>query len=312
MDALTHILRVVRLSPQPFQQCELFSPWRIEHSAHNNADLYMLEKGTCWLSILDTEQIIRLAVGDLVVISNSARYFLTNQPVAIGTTEPDLAKSGTELTRLDHATDDPAGATQLCFGQFRPEIDIVYPIFSLLPPLIHIKNQDGQPIYWLATALRGITSEAQISRPGYEAVISRLMDILFIMVMRTWIVQHSPEEGGWLGALYDPHIGKSLNAIHGQPEKNWTVEALAKVSLMSRSIFAQKFTALVGEPPIKYLTRWRIQLSTTWLDQVNNFSLAQIAQRVGYTSSYAFSKAFKRLTGVSPTKYRETHHYSAH
>ncbi|MCL4252719.1 MAG: AraC family transcriptional regulator, partial [Anaerolineae bacterium] len=164
---------------------------------------------------------------------------------------------------------------------------------------------DGQPIYWLAMALNGIESEAQGKRPGYEAVISRLMDVLFIMVMRSWIDQHETGEGGWLGALYEPYIGNVLHAIHGNPGDTWTIERLAQVAMMSRSNFIERFTRMVGEPPMKYLTRWRIQLATTWIGDDNTLTLEQIAHRLGYSSSFAFSKTFKRFMGIAPNHFKQ-------
>jgi AraC-like DNA-binding protein len=183
--------------------------------------------------------------------------------------------------------------------------DVVYPIFSWLPSFIHIPNQEGRPIYWLAMAMQGIGSELQGARPGYEAVVSRLMDILFIMVMRSWIDQHASQEKGWLSALVDPYIGVILNALHEQPNAPWTLDKLAQLAMMSRSAVVDRFTSIVGEPPMRYLTRWRIQLATTWLHDDDQLTLEQIAHRVGYTNAFAFSKAFKRIVGLSPSEYRD-------
>lgn len=131
------------------------------------------------------------------------------------------------------------------------------------------------------------------------------MDVLFIMVMRSWIDQQKTGEGGWLGALYDPYIGNVLHAIHGNPENHWSLEQLAQIATMSRSTFAERFTRMIGEPPMKYLTRWRIQLATTWITDDSTITIEQISQKVGYSSAFAFSKTFKRFMGVSPNHFRQ-------
>lgn len=291
MDALNHVLHAIRLQPEPFRHHDLTTTWPVQLSVLNTAAYHLVEKGGCWLQIDGSREALELERGDLVVVSNTPRYQLLVKP-------PAGLQAGWRVS------EGGGGAAQLIYGEFRSEHNIATPIFSLLPPLIIIRNHDGQPIYWLATALRGIESEARARRPGYEAVVSRLMDILFIMVLRSWIDQHSVG-GGWLGALYDPQLGKALNAIHGQPEQAWTLDKLAQVVAMSRSVFSERFKSMVGEPPMKYLTRWRIQLATTWLSDDDNLTIEQVAARLGYTSSFAFSKAFKRVTGSAPTTYRQ-------
>lgn len=271
MDALKQVLHAIRLKPQIFEACTLNAVWTVDSSA-DCATYYLVQSGQCELKA--GTHTLPLHPGDLAVVSNTRSYCLKN------------------------ASAEPA---TLLIGEFRAEQNIVYPLFSLLPSLILIENQAGQPIYWLATALQGIMSEVQGGRPGYEAVISRLIDILFIMVMRSWIDQQPNESGGWLSALYDPHIGKSLNVIHAQPDYRWTLPQLAQIAGLSRSAFSQRFLAMVGEPPMRYLTRWRIQLAMTWLQDDPTLTIEHVARRVGYSSPFAFSKAFKRLTGIPPS-----------
>jgi AraC-like DNA-binding protein len=165
-------------------------------------------------------------------------------------------------------------------------------------------------VEWLAIALQFIADELENTRPGRDTIISRLMDILFIMVVRYWIDHHAASEKGWLSALRDPQIASALGDIHRQPEHTWTVEKLAAGAHLSRSAFAARFTALVGEPPLAYLTRWRMQLAMAWLLD-DTETLEAIARKVGYSSAYAFSKTFKRLVGVAPGEYRRGQHKAA-
>lgn len=141
-------------------------------------------------------------------------------------------------------------------------------------------------------------------RPGRETIISRLTEVLFIMIMRYWIEHQGNAQGSWLSALHDPRIAAALEALHRQPERAWTVEQLAAEVNWSRLAFAARFSQLVGEAPLKYLTRWRMQLAMMWLADTED-SIEVIAWRTGYTSVYAFSKTFKRLTGIAPGAYRK-------
>lgn len=281
VDPLQDVLHAVRIQPQVFRRETCAPPYHLSYSAAQVSGVHLVEQGTCWLSS-EGGTPLPLGAGDLVVVSNTRRYALLDAP--------DGAARGVGITLVQ--------------GEFRAEQNIVYPIFSLLPPLIHVPSQNGQPVYWLATALGGIASEAAGQRPGYTAVISRLMDVLFIMVMRSWIDQQRPGEGGWLSALYDPQLGKVLHAVHADPGHDWSLETLARIATMSRSVFVERFTTLVGEPPMKYLTRWRVQLATTWLGDDAQLTIEQMARRLGYASPFAFSKAFKRLMRLSPTDFR--------
>jgi AraC-like DNA-binding protein len=280
MDALKYVLHAVRIKPQLFRYDHMVGDWQLSPTATRGSTIHFVQEGACLLQLDEQKPPVMLSTGDLVVVSNTKQYRLS--PVH---------------------TDSPP--ITLVHGEFRAEQNIAYPIFSLLPTLIHVNNDNGQPIYWLEMGFRGVNSEAEGKRPGYEAVISRLMDVLFIMVMRSWIDQHQTGEGGWLWALYDPHIGKVLHAIHGKPDYHWTLEKLAQIAMMSRSTFVEKFTNMVSEPPMKYLTRWRVQLATTWLGDDDTITLEQIAQRLGYSSAFAFSKTFKRFIGVSPNHFRQ-------
>jgi AraC-like DNA-binding protein len=130
-----------------------------------------------------------------------------------------------------------------------------------------------------------------------------LIDIILVQAARVWVEEQPQDQGGWLGALRDPQIGVALGLIHREPQRNWSVSALAREVGMSRSIFAAKFSSLVGDPPLSYLTRWRLWQASKLLVE-GNLSVAETAQRVGYESEAAFSKAFKRHFGQSPLAYR--------
>jgi AraC-like DNA-binding protein len=303
MDALTQVLHVLRLQPRMFYRLELAASWGMGLSVGNGASFHVMERGGCWLKMPDGE-ILALNTGDLVVISHTDDYALLSDQDAQALPLASVLKQrdAQGVVRMSNGDGDIA---RLICGSFQPEYEATYPLFSLLPRLIHIRGEEGRSLDWLTTSLYFISDEATAARPAKDTVISRLMDILFIMVVRHWIDERSPETGGWLGALYHPYIGLVLSALHAQPEQAWSVETMANTAGLSRSAFAAQFTVLVGEPPMRYLTRWRMQLAVMWLTSDSKLSIEEIAWRVGYDSPYAFSKAFKRLLGVAPRAYRE-------
>lgn len=305
MDALTQVLKVLRLQPSAFHHLKLESPWGMQLAAINGAAFHVVEEGQCWLRLGD---ILRpLKQGDIIVVSNTASYELVadaESPVLMldqvlsHRGEDGYIRLGTEQTGL---------YTSLLCSYFRTEQNAPFPLFSILPPLIYIPGSAGRAIDWLAAPLELVAFEADHAYPGKETVISRIMDILLIMVIRHWIVHQQDTNGGWLNALYHPLIGEVLGYMHRQPELSWTVESLAAAVHMSRSSLANQFTLLVGEAPMKYLTRWRMQLAASHLLDDPAATVEQVALGVGYASPYAFSKTFKRWLGLSPTDYRQVH-----
>ncbi|MBC7870335.1 MAG: AraC family transcriptional regulator [Chitinophagaceae bacterium] len=303
MDALKHVLQLLRLKAKLFYRMELAAPWGMALAVSNAAAFHVVEYGQCWLRLSDHKDPILLGQGDLVVISNQAHYEVVDDLKTDVIPLREFVRGRKEHGITCPSASKPHIATLIC-GEFRTENEAVYPLFSLLPPLILIKGEAGQSAEWLTAALRFIASEAADARPGSETVISRLMDILFIMVMRYWIDHHASSDGGWLGALYHPQMGKILGYIHREPQRDWTVESLAEAVQMARSTLAAQFTAMIGEPPMKYLTRWRMQVAAMLLMDNPMLTVEAVALRVGYTSPYAFSKAFKRLIGLAPSDFR--------
>jgi AraC-like DNA-binding protein len=167
-----------------------------------------------------------------------------------------------------------------------------------LPPLVEV--DDGLDSAWLAAAFSLIASETKSGRPGADAVTARIADVLVIQAVRAW-VQHSPDRG-WVAAVRDPRIGAALDAIHADPAAPWTLATLAERATLSRSAFAAAFAELVGEPPLAYVTAWRMDLAAR-LVRETDLSLARVAERVGYRSEASFNRAFRRAHGMTPGAY---------
>jgi AraC-like DNA-binding protein len=173
-------------------------------------------------------------------------------------------------------------------------------LVDILPPVIKIAADSGR----MQTTLALLAAEARDLQPGGEAVITRLGDILVIQAIRSWLETDPGARTGWLGALQDPQIGHAIMLIHGEPARDWTVASLAAELAMSRSAFAARFTALVGEPAMQYVTRWRMQVGLHALKD-EGATVGELADRLGYRSEAAFARAFKRVMGFPPGTVRK-------
>ena len=191
-----------------------------------------------------------------------------------------------------------ARTTLLC-GAVRFDHPAARHLVEVLPSVIHIESAISPYPDRMHATLALLAAEAKELSPGGEAVITRLADILVIQAIRTWIETDPAAQSGWLGALSDPQIGHALSLIHRDPAREWTVAGLAGELAMSRSAFAARFTDLVGEPAMHYVTRWRMNVAIDAL-QDDGATIAELAGKLGYRSDAAFARAFKRVTGRSP------------
>ena len=180
----------------------------------------------------------------------------------------------------------------------------ISPIFSSLPPYLHIARSDGPPNQWLQGNIDHIIAEVESRRPGAEALLSRLTELLFVETLRSYLDRLPEHETGWFAALKDPMVGRAITSMHEDPARAWTVAELARKAAVSRSALAARFSELLDISPIAYLTRWRIRLATNLLEQPQH-SIADIATRVGYESESAFNRAFKREMGEPPATWRK-------
>ena len=195
--------------------------------------------------------------------------------------------------------------TTLICGAVRFDHPAARNLVSSLPATIHVEASSSPQAEWLQSTLRLMAAEARELRPGGEEVITRLADILVIQAIRSWIETDPAARSGWLGALQDRQIGRAISLIHREPAREWTVASLAREIAMSRSALAARFTELVGEPVMQYVTRWRMHLALSALRE-EGVTVAELANRLGYRSEAAFSRAFKRVVGVPPGAVRRS------
>ena len=301
-DVLTDVLETVRVGAACYGRVEAAAPWGIGVEAdEQDAKFHVVLTGDCWLDA-DGQDSVHLHGGDLVALPHGHAHALRDAPSSPVRSLRELITVNGKCQPSITTGGDGAAAT-LVTGSFHFEDRRNNPLLSVLPPVIVLPGELSRSVHWLEPTLKFIACEAQSGRPGAQTVISRLADVLFIQIVRGYLATLPTSSSGWLGALGDSQIGAALGFIHQSPELDWTVQSLAAKVAMSRSAFASRFARLVGEPPLAYVTRWRMQKAAGLLRQ-SSATLADIAERVGYDSEAAFSKAFKRAVGSAPGAYR--------
>ncbi len=240
-----------------------------------------------------------LRPGDLALVPHGEGHLLRSEPgvpaPAIEGLPHDFVSDRYAVVR--HGAGGPA--TTLICGAVRLDHPAAYDLVRLLPGTIHVEGSSSARADWLQSTVRLLVTEAGEVRPGGETVITRLSYVLVIQAIRSWIEFDPAARTGWLGALQDPQIGRAIALIHRDPARDWTVASLARELAMSRSAFAARFTQLVDEPAMHYVTRWRMHVALDWLRE-DGAAVGELARRLGYRSEAAFSRAFKRVVGVPP------------
>jgi AraC-like DNA-binding protein len=296
-DPLGEALHDLRMSGMFYCRSEFSAPWGLTlPSLADCLMFHVVATGSCWLSV-PGEPARQLRVGDLALVPHGRGHQLLSEP---GHPAPDLFDLPRQAVSdrfeiLQHGGGG-ASATVLC-GAVCFDHPSARRLIEILPALLVLEASPR--LDWMHTTLRLLADEASNLRPGGDAVITRLADILVIQALRAWMEQDAAAQVGWLAALRDRQIGQALALIHRDPAHAWTLAELARAVAMSRSAFSARFTALVGESVMRYVTRWRMQLAYARL-QSDGIPVAALAERFGYESEAAFSRAFKRVIGQSP------------
>jgi AraC-like DNA-binding protein len=298
-DPLGEALHVQRMHGIFYSRCQFSAPWALTLPSFPGSMMFhVVTAGRCWLEVAGAEPRL-LQPGDLALVPHGEGHRINSEPGVLGVDLWDAPRE--ELSeRYEVIRMGGGGApTELVCGTVGFDHPAARHLVSLLPAVITVETWRSPETEWIGSTLRFMAAEARERRPGGEAVITRLADILVIQAIRAWIEEETAAQTGWLGALRDRQIGQALALIHRDPARDWTVATLAHEVAMSRSAFAARFTALVGEPVLHYVKRWRMQLAHTWLAEEDS-TVGELALRLGYRSEAAFSRAFKRFLGVSP------------
>ena len=304
-DPLGETLHLLKLTGTLYCRSELTAPWGIEMPPFEGYMMFhVVTGGHCWLEV-EGEEPHLLQQGSLALVPHGNGHCIrcnpTDEVVPLFDIPVEQVSDRYEIMHYGGAGE----LTQLTCGVVRFDHVAGRQLISLLPKVLQIDTWADEESSWLQSTLRFIAREARELRPGGETVITHLADILIIQAIRSWIDSTSESDRGWLAALRDNHIGRALAAIHREPENDWTVASLAKEVGMSRSGFSARFTNLVGESAKRYLTQWRMQLARVQLQETSD-SLSILAERLGYQSEAAFSRAYKRVFGVPPGSARHT------
>jgi AraC-like DNA-binding protein len=311
MDALTEVLNSIRVRSTVYCPVEVGAPWGLYIEEENATSFCILVEGSALLEIEELKIRRRLKAGDFIIMTKKCACKLADSPQSEIINLQEWLQRHPRRPDGTYRVEGRGEITKFIGGTFAFENHESHPLLKVLPPFLHFSGgtertrEEGNRVDWFGTTLDFISSEATSDKPGAETVITRLSDILFIQAVRAYANTISDEQPNWFAAAADPHIGEAIANIHRTPQNHWTVEQLAILSGMSRSAFANRFTKLVGEPPLRYLSGWRMHKAMEMI-QEGRLTTAEIATLVGYESEAAFSKAFKKWKGQGPGAYRRS------
>ncbi len=314
MDALSDVLRAVRLTGAVFFDVHASEPWVAETpvggsivgtifpGAEHLISYHVIAHGTCWAQAIGDAP-LRLVTGDVIVFPHGDPHIMSS--AAGMRAVPDMNKyrrpSDGHLPFTLTVGADTAEPTHLVCGFLGCDARPFNPLLAALPSVIHVNDRGGSATGEL---VRFAVAESKQPRIGGESVLARLSELLFVDVVRRYLESLPAERTDWLAALRDKFVGRALTALHASPARAWTLEGLAHEVGISRSTLAERFTEFVGQPPMQYLANWRMQLAANHL-MTGTDNVAEVAERVGYESEAAFSRAFKKTVGVPPGQWRK-------
>lgn len=304
MDILAEVLDRVRLGGSLLFHYELGQPWSLALPGRPYAVFHYLSRGAATLA-LEQGGKLRLTEGDFVVVTRGEAHVIYSDCRTKPFPILELDRPAAHLGAVRHGGSGEPSSTMIC-GYFAPSRPSRGSVLELLPPVLLLKPTAEDD--WLEAILRRMVSESARERPGQLAALSRLTEVLFVEVLRSWIKSLAPGEGGWLGAMADPHIGRALQLMHERPDHPWTLRDLGQRVGLGRSAFSARFTKLVGQPMHRYLISRRMA-EAAFLLESSDEGIARIATRVGYETTAAFSKLFHRHHGLSPGRYRTARHF---
>ena len=300
-DPLTDILRGLRLDGAEYGRCELREPWGVSFAAGTAARFHYIGNRNCWLLRPDGEW-VELEAGDAVLLPRGGAHSLASAP---GVPMSPIERHEVEEVCRDVYCMKNEGrrpATLLFCASMHFNIDRLHPLLGMMPDVMRAQELE---VYepGIPHLLEAMAREVTMVRMGSGGILARLADVLAATVIRSWVERGCGDSAGWIGAVRDRDIGRVLAAIHLSPESDWTVESLARVMGASRSGFAERFAAIVGQPPLKYVTQVRMHHARQWLER-DRMRISVIASRLGYESEASFSRAFKRVIGDPPSRFR--------
>lgn len=316
MDALSDILQLVRLAGGVYLQAEFTAPWCLEgklrphhlgpmlHSSEHVIIYHYVLDGSVWLTIkshppqrFEAGQVIIMPHNDLhrigsdLGIQPGSKTEVVETPHRLGLTKMEYGGGG--------------APTKLICGYLGCDKLEASPLLSALPPMISFDAREGEASDWIRSSFRFAAEEVANGKPGGDAILARISELLFVEAVRRYAASLPSDEIGWLAGLRDAQLAKALALMHGDCAHSWTVEKLASECAMSRSAFADKFSRIMRVAPMQYLRNWRLQVADQRLRD-DDVTIAQVAEGIGFGSEAAFSRAYKRHFGTAPATRRKS------
>lgn len=313
-DVLAETLRAIRLTGSVFLNARFSKPFGIispdqfdartplAHLRHVSV-FHLLASGNCTLEIASGER-RNVSAGDILLLPFAAAHKFWNGDCSEMVPAPDLMRPGpvAGLWTLDHG--GGGEVTRMVCGFIESSEFLYAQVFRSLPSLLVDRTCEGKISSVITSTVREILDLADTATPGTELMLGRLMELLFVEVVRRYASRLPDTAKGWFAALNDPIVGRALQLMHRDGARRWTVSDLARESGTSRSVLSQRFSTILGQPPIEYLAGWRMQLAVERLRNTDD-RLAAVAADIGYESEASFNRAFKRMTGLTPGVWRD-------
>jgi AraC-like DNA-binding protein len=314
MDALSGMLGAVHMTGAIFVNARLSAPWglTVPHVREFAATLapgtehlvnyHLIAEGHALARIEGVPE-MRLAPGDILILPHGDGHSLSNGAPT------QFVDTGTRLAGylsgdlIDDELGEGGEPTHMICGFFGCDRHAAQLFLAGLPPMLRLHIRGDAAGEWLEASIRHLVGESASGRPGGAVLLSKMAEAIFVESLRRYVEQLPAEQTGWLAAVRDPIVGRALARLHREPHRPWTLETLAAATAASRSVLAERFTRLLGEPPLAYLARWRMQVAARLLQRTEK-TVVQLACEVGYESEAAFSRAFKREFGLPPSQYR--------
>ena len=313
MDPLSDVLRSVRLTGAFFFDVQAGEPWVAETprgksivgamfpGSEHLISYHLILEGGCWICLED-EPALRLVTGDIVVLPHGDTHTLSSAPGLRRTPEMQMYRRPDDrhLPVSIAVGDDVGNGARFVCGFVACDARPYNPLLSALPRMFRLGDHVSGS---LGAYFQAALAETKDSRLGGAGILHRLSELMFVDAVRRYLEGLPAGHSTWLSGLRDPYVGRALASLHREPGRSWTIESLARQVALSRSALAERFGHFVGQPPMQYLTNWRMQLAANEL-RAGTDSIAVIGHRVGYESEAAFSRAFKKAVGVPPSAWR--------
>jgi AraC-like DNA-binding protein len=315
MEVLSEVLKAVKLNGAMFYNAEFSAPWAarsvdartvtsyLSRNSQHVIIFHLLTEGRGYAHIEGDDRPLPLNAGDILIVPHGDAHILGNgppvPPVERAQVLEQVLSQGLKVSRMGGGGE----VTKFICGYMSCDPELSRVFLGGLPPIMKVSIRDDTSGQWLEHSIRHSVDNVDPSRPGGEAVLAKLSEVLFVETLRRFIAQLPQEKTGWLAGIRDQEVGKALALLHRKPASPWTIASLKNEVGISRSVLAERFRRYLSETPIAYLTGWRLQLGAQLLTSTNS-SVAHIAAEVGYESEASFNRAFKRKFCLPPARFR--------